>query len=248
MEKIILITGGSQGIGAAVAYLAAKKGYHVCINYQINETAANIVVKKIQAEGGWAMAFQADISKEKEVVKLFNAIDENAGRLSALVNNAGIIESQKRFIDMNAERIQKIFATNVIGSFMCAREGVKRMSTKLGGAGGSIVNLSSVAARLGAPFEYIDYAASKGAIDTMTIGLAKEVAEENIRVNAVRPGTIYTDIHAKGGDPGRVERVQTNIPLKRGGQPEEVANMILWLMSDEASYVTGGIFDVSGGR
>ena len=194
------------------------------------------------------MAIQADVSKEDEVVKLFKFIDLNVGAINVLVNNAGTTESQKRFVDIDADRLQKIFATNVIGSFLCAREAIKRMSTKFQGLGGSIVNLSSVAARLGGHFEYVDYAASKGAIDTMTIGLAKEVAEENIRVNAVRPGIIDTDIHAKGGDPGRIERLQNIIPLKRAGRPEEVANMILWLISDEASYVTGGIFDVAGGR
>lgn len=248
MKKIILITGGSQGIGAATAGLAAKKGYVVCINYNQNEAAAGNVVKKIQEEGGQAYAVKADISREEEVVKLFEYLDTNVGTVTALVNNAGIIESQIRFIDMTSQRLQKIFGTNVVGSFMCAREAIKRMSTRLKGPGGSIVNLSSVAARLGAPFEYVDYAASKGAIDSMTIGLAKEVAGENIRVNAVRPGIIYTDIHAKGGDPGRIERLQNIVPLQRGGQPEEVANMILWLLSDEASYVTGSIFDVTGGR
>jgi len=186
------------------------------------------------------VAIQADVSKEDEVVKLFKFIDLNVGAINVLVNNAGTTESQKRFVDIDADRLQKIFATNVIGSFLCAREAIKRMSTKFQGLGGSIVNLSSVAARLGGHFEYVDYAASKGAIDTMTIGLAKEVAEENIRVNAVRPGIIDTDIHAKGGDPGRIERLQNIIPLKRAGRPEEVANMILWLISDEASDVAGG--------
>ena len=249
MQKIILITGGSQGIGAATAYHAAKMGYYVCINYMQNSKAADDVVRLIRANGGNAVAIQADVSNENEVITLFERIDTTVGKITALVNNAGIIESQSRFIDMTAERITKIFATNVVGSFLCAREAIKRMSTKLGGGGGSIVNLSSVAGRLGAPGEYVDYAASKGAIDTMTIGLAKEVADENIRVNAVRPGIIFTDIHAKGGDPGRVERLQqTHIPLKRGGQPEEVANAIMWLLSDEASYITGSILDVTGGR
>ncbi|WP_276373156.1 SDR family oxidoreductase [Chryseolinea sp. H1M3-3] len=248
MNKIILITGGSQGIGAATARLAAKRNYTVCINYHKNDDAANSVVKEIENDGGHAFAFKADISKEAEVLRLFKQIDHQIGRISGLVNNAGIILQQERFINMTEERLQKTFATNVFGSFLCAREAIKRMSTKLGGAGGSIVNLSSIAARLGAPFEYIDYAAAKGAIDTMTIGLAKEIADENIRVNVVRPGLIHTDIHAKAGEPGRIERVKSLIPLKRGGQPEEVANMILWLLSDEASYVTGSIFDVTGGR
>jgi NAD(P)-dependent dehydrogenase (short-subunit alcohol dehydrogenase family) len=249
MSKIILITGGSQGIGASTAQIAARKGYSVCINYHHNDVAANNLVDKIKLAGGDAVAIKADISKEAEAIKLFDYIDNKVGALSALVNNAGMIQSQARFIAMDAERLQKVFAVNVIGSFLCAREAVKRMSTKCSGSGGSIVNISSVAARLGAPGEYIDYAASKGAIDTMTIGLAKEVADEGIRVNAVRPGIIYTDFHGKGGDPGRVERLEkTHIPLKRGGQPEEVANTILWLLSDEASYVTGAIFDVTGGR
>lgn len=244
----MLITGGSQGIGAATATLAAKRDYTVCINYNENEAAASEIVSKINASGGKSIAIKADVSKEEEVVRLFEYIDKNVGAISALVNNAGIIEPQMRFVDMKLERWQKVLATNVIGSFLCAREAIKRMSTKNKGAGGSIVNLSSVAARLGAPFEYIDYAASKGAIDSMTIGLAKEVAEENIRVNGVRPGIIDTGLHAKGGDPGRFERMQSTIPIKRGGQPEEVANTILWLLSEEASYVTGAIFDVTGGR
>lgn len=249
MKKIILITGGSQGIGAATAKLAAQREYFVCVNYHHNDGIAMKVVNEIKEANGDAVAIKADISKEDEVIRLFEYIDENVGTLSALVNNAGIIQSQSRFIAMDATRLQKTFSTNVIGSFLCAREAIKRMSTKLNGRGGSIVNLSSVAARLGAPGEYIDYAASKGAIDSMTIGLAKEVADEGIRVNAVRPGIIYTGIHSKGGDSGRVERLEkTHIPLQRGGQPEEVANMILWLLSEEASYVTGAIFDVTGGR
>jgi NAD(P)-dependent dehydrogenase (short-subunit alcohol dehydrogenase family) len=248
MEKVILITGGSQGIGSATAYLAAKKGYTVCVNYRQDHIAANKIVGNIRDNGGFATAVQADVSIEADVIRMFEFIDAKVGKISALVNNAGIIESQMRFIDMTSQRLQKIFATNVIGSFICAREAIKRMAQSLNGTGGSIVNLSSVAARLGAPFEYIDYAASKGAIDSMTIGLAKEVAEENIRVNAIRPGIIHTQIHAKGGDPGRIERLKNIVPLKRAGQPDEVANMILWLLSDEASYVTGSIFDVTGGR
>ena len=248
MKKVILITGGSQGIGASTARLAAKNGYTVVINYHQNHTAATELVREIEMDGGGAIAFQADVSNEKEIEQLFLNIDSKVGNVTALVNNAAIIDSQMRFIDMTAARIQKTFATNVIGSFICAREAIKRMSTRNNGTGGSIVNISSIAARFGAPFEYIDYAASKGAIDAMTIGLAKEVAEENIRVNAVRPGLIDTDIHKKAGDPGRVERLQINLPLKRAGKPEEVATTILWLLSDEASYVSGAIVDVTGGR
>ncbi|RFS16726.1 SDR family oxidoreductase [Emticicia sp. C21] len=248
MSKILLITGGSDGIGASTAELAAKQGYTVCINYRQNHIAANQIIEKINDEGGLAYAFQADVSVESEVVDMFAAIDNQVGRINALVNNAGIIESQQKLVDMSAERLHKIFAVNVIGSFLCAREAIKRMSVKNQGNGGSIVNISSMASRLGAPFEYIDYAATKGAIDSMTVGLSKEVAEDQIRVNVVRPGTIQTDIHGKAGEPGRVERVKEFIPMKRGGLPEEVAKAILWLLSDDASYITGATLDVSGGR
>ena len=248
MQKTILITGGSDGIGAVTAVLAAQQGYAVCINYRQNREAANRVVAEIQSNGGVAFAFQADISVETEVVNLFAAIDAQVGAITALVNNASIIESQQKLCDMTGERLQKVFATNVIGSFLCAREAIRRMSILNGGQGGSIVNVSSMAAKYGSPFEYIDYAATKGAIDTMTIGLSKEVAEEKIRVNGIRPGMIHTGIHGKAGDPGRVERLKGNIPMKRGGQPEEVAKAILWLLSEEASYVTGTLLDVSGGR
>lgn len=248
MKKILLVTGGSDGIGASTAYLAAKKDYIVCINYRQNHEGAHKVVSNIVSQGGQAFAFQADISDEKQVENMFNVIDQQVGRIDALVNNAAHIEPQQRFVDMSAERILKVFSINVVGSFICAREAIKRMSIKNNGQGGSIVNISSIAAKYGSPFEYIDYAATKGAVDTMTIGLSKEVVDEGIRVNAVRPGIINTNIHSKAGEPNRIERVKPNIPMKRSGQPEEVAHAILWLLSEEASYMTGAIVDVSGGR
>jgi NAD(P)-dependent dehydrogenase (short-subunit alcohol dehydrogenase family) len=248
MHKIILITGASEGIGAETARLAAQRGYLVCINYRQNRIATEAVAASINQYGGRAFVFQADISDEAQVVRLFQEIDKQVGPITALVNNAGIIEPQQKLIDMSAERLQKVFSTNVFGGFFCAREAVRRMSTNNNGKGGSIVNVSSMAAVYGAPFEYIDYAATKGAIDTMTIGLAKEVIDEGIRVNAVRPGIIETDIHAKAGEPGRVARMQAQIPMKRGGQPEEVACAVLWLLSEVASYVTGTILNVAGGR
>jgi NAD(P)-dependent dehydrogenase (short-subunit alcohol dehydrogenase family) len=248
MKKIILITGGSRGIGAATAKLAAQRGYVVCISYVANKSAAEAVVNEIIAVGGKAHAMHADVANETAVVHMFQHIDQSVGKLTALVNNAGIIDLHSRVEDMSAARLNKIFATNITGSFICAREAIKRMSSKHGGAGGAIVNMSSAASRIGSPGEYVDYAASKGAIDTFTLGLSKEVAAEGIRVNAVRPGVIYTDIHASGGEPGRVDRVKDSVPMKRGGQPEEVAQTILWLLSDEASYTTGAIVDVAGGR
>ena len=248
MKKILLITGASTGIGAVTAQLASRVGYRVCINYLRSHAAAKTVAASIEKDGGEAYIFQADVSDETQVKTMFETIDREVGTITALVNNAGIIEPQQKLSQMSAERLHKVFATNVIGSFLCAREAVNRMSVKNGGAGGSIVNVSSMASKYGAPFEYIDYAATKGAVDTMTLGLAKEVAEENIRVNAVRPGIIYTDIHAKAGEPNRIERVKAFTPMKRGGQPEEVAKAILWLLSDEASYITGTLLDVSGGR
>ena len=248
MEEIAVITGGSRGIGAATAQLAAARGYAVCVNYRRNRTAAESVVRAIERAGGKAIAVAADVASEADVVRLFETVDRELGPVTALVNNASILETQMRLEDMDAARLQRIFAINVTGCFLCAREAVRRMSTQRGGQGGAIVNVSSVAARTGSPGEYVDYAASKGALDTMTIGLAKEVAEQGIRVNAVRPGLIYTDIHASGGEPGRIERLKESVPLKRGGQPEEVARAILWLASEEASYVTGSFIDVSGGR
>ncbi len=223
MNEVLIVTGGSRGIGAATARIAGRSGYSVCVNFLKNKAAAKQIVDKINADGGQAIAVGADISKEEEVLELFSTVDDSLGKISALVNNAGILESQMRIEDMDAMRLNRVFLTNITGSILCAREAVKRMSIKNGGNGGTIVNLSSAAARLGSPGEYIDYAASKGAIDTFTRGLAQEVAEDGIRVNAVRPGVIETDIHASGGEPGRVERIKDTIPLKRGGQPEEVA-------------------------
>lgn len=245
---VMIITGGGRGIGAATARLAAKKGYAVCVNYLRDRTAAESVVHDIRSADGRAIAVAGDVASEKDVLNLFQESDRSLGQLTALVNNAGIVERQSRVEAMDAARLQRMFATNVIGPLLCAREAIKRMSTKHGGKGGAIVNLSSGAARLGSPGEYVDYAASKGAIDTMTIGLAKELAADGIRVNCVRPGFVHTDIHAAGGEPDRIERLRDSIPMKRGGKPEEVARAILWLLSDEASYSTGAILDVTGGR
>jgi NAD(P)-dependent dehydrogenase (short-subunit alcohol dehydrogenase family) len=243
-----VITGAGRGIGAATAKLAAANGYDVCVNYRRNRDAAERVVAEVTASGARAIAVAADVSVEADVVHLFETSDRLLGRLRGLVNNAGVLETQMRVEQMDAARLQRIFATNIAGSFLCAREAVRRLSTRHGGEGGAIVNVSSGAARLGSPGEYVDYAASKGAIDTMTIGLAREVAEEGIRVNAVRAGFIYTDMHADGGEPNRVDRVKEFVPMKRGGRPGEVARAILWLLSDEASFTTGSFIDVTGGR
>ena len=247
-NRIILVTGASRGIGAATAKFAGQRGYRVAVNYRQNRSAADEVVNSIVSAGGEALALQADVSDEAAVVRMFATIDSELGRIDALVNNAGMLEPQMRVEAMSAQRINRVLTTNITSCFLCAREAVVRMSTKHGGNGGAIVNVSSMAAKLGSPNEYVDYAASKAALDALTIGLAHEVAQEGIRVNAVRPGVIYTDIHALGGEPDRIERVKHSLPLKRGGQPEEVANTILWLLSDEASYVTAGFIDVAGGR
>jgi len=248
MSGVLLVTGGSRGIGAATARLAAARGYAVCLNYRARRDAADAVVADIMASGGRAVAVAADVAVEADVVRLFETCDRELGPVTALVNNAGILDTQMRVEAMDAARITRILATNVVGAFLCAREAVRRMSTARGGRGGAIVNLSSGAARLGAPGEYVDYAASKGAIDTFTIGLAQEVAQEGIRVNAVRAGFIYTEMHASGGEPDRVDRVKAFVPLRRGGQPEEVAQAVLWLLSDEAGFTTGSFIDVTGGR
>jgi NAD(P)-dependent dehydrogenase (short-subunit alcohol dehydrogenase family) len=248
MSKILLVTGGSRGIGAATARLAARRGYITCLTYLHNQAAAETVVADITSTGGQALALPADVSMEQDVVRLFEQIDTQLGAVSALVNNAGILEQQMRVDQMDADRLQRVFATNIVGPFLCAREAVRRMSSLYGGRGGAIVNVSSGAARRGSPREYVDYAASKGALDTFTIGLAKEVATEGIRVNTVRPGPIYTEIHASGGEPQRVERVKSSVPMQRGGQAEEVAHAILWLLSEEASYITGACLDVTGGE
>ncbi len=248
MSGVMIVTGGGRGIGAATARLAAARGYAVCVNYAKRRESAESVVAEIARGGGRAIAVQADISAESEVARMFATVDRELGTVTVLVNNAGTIEKQARLADIDAARIARMFATNVTGSFLCAKEAVRRMSTKQGGAGGAIVNVSSAASRIGGGGEYVDYAASKGAIDTFTMGLAKEVATEGIRVNAVRPGIIYTEIHASGGEPGRVDRMKAFVPMARGGQPEEVATAILWLASDEASYITATILDVAGGR
>lgn len=248
MNDVLLITGAGRGIGAATARLAARRGYRVCVNYLRDSRAANAVVSSIEAAGGAAIAVAADVAKQADVERLFETCDKSLGTLSGLVNNAAILEQQMRVEAMTGDRLQRVFATNVFGAFACAREAVRRMSTSKGGRGGTIVNVSSAASRLGSPGEYVDYAASKAAVDTLTVGLAKEVAEEGIRVNAVRPGVIYTEMHASGGEPGRVDRVKAAVPMRRGGTAEEVARAILWLLSNDSSYTTGSFIDVSGGR
>ncbi|WP_201778277.1 SDR family oxidoreductase [Thalassomonas viridans] len=247
MENVAIITGGGRGIGAATAQLFARKGYAVCINYKSRSAPAEALATAINGEGGRCIAVQADVSEEADVKRLFAAVEQELGTPNVLVNNAGILKPQMRLEDMTAERINGILTNNVTGYFLCCREAVKRMSSKHGGKGGTIVNVSSGAARTGSPNEYIDYAASKGAIDTLTKGLSLEVAAEGIRVNCVRPGLIYTDMHSDGGEPGRIERLKSKIPMQRGGQPEEVAEAIYWLASDKSSFSTGNFLDLAGG-
>jgi NAD(P)-dependent dehydrogenase (short-subunit alcohol dehydrogenase family) len=247
-KKVVLITGASRGIGAATALLAAKQGWAVAVNYVSNSLAADEVVRQILEAGGTAVAIQADVAVEADVMRLFQEVDAKLGRISGLINNAGVVDMPSRVDGMSVERLTRMWTTNITSSFVCAREAVKRMSTKLGGDGGSIVNLSSAAARLGSPGQYVDYAASKAAIDTLTIGLAKEVALEGIRVNAVRPGIIDTDIHASGGLPDRAAQVAPMVPMQRAGTAHEVAEAIVWLLSDASTYTTGSFIDVTGGR
>lgn len=247
-DKVLLVTGGSRGIGAATCRLAAQAGWCVAVNYSAHAAAADEVVQAIRADGGRALAVQADVADEAQVLAMFQRIDAELGRLGGLVNNAGVVDRRARLDEMDVARWRRLFDTNVLGSLLCAREAVRRMSPRHGGAGGSIVNLSSAAARLGAPGEYVDYAATKGAIDSFTLGLAKELAGENIRVNAVRPGLIDTDIHASGGRPDRLRELAPQVPMQRGGEANEVASLIVWLLSDAASYTTMSLIDVSGAR
>lgn len=247
-QQVVLVTGGGRGIGAATALLAARQGWAVAVNYATNADAAEAVVQQIRAAGGRAVALQADVAFEDQIVRLFQQVDAALGPLTALVNNAGVVDVAARVDGMGTARLARMFNVNVIGSFLCAREAVKRMSTRYGGAGGSIVNLGSAAARLGSPGQYVDYASAKAAIDTFTLGLAKEVATEGIRVNAVRPGIIATEIHASGGQPNRANEVAPQVPMQRPGSADEVAQAVLWLMSDASSYTTGSLIDVAGGR
>jgi NAD(P)-dependent dehydrogenase (short-subunit alcohol dehydrogenase family) len=246
--RALLITGGGRGIGAATALLAARQGWAVAVNYARDSLAADAVVRAIRAEGGSAISVRADVANEAEVLRLFATVDAKFGPIAGLVNNAGVVDVTARLDEMDWARWRRMFDTNVLGSLLCAREAVRRMSTRHGGAGGSIVNLSSAASRLGSGGQYVDYAASKGAIDSFTLGLAREVAAEGVRVNAVRPGLIDTTIHASGGLPQRVRDLAPTVPMQRGGSADEVAQAIVWLLSDAASYTTGALLDVAGGR
>jgi NAD(P)-dependent dehydrogenase (short-subunit alcohol dehydrogenase family) len=248
LSNIVLITGGSRGIGAATALQAARAGYAVAVNYTANSLAADEVVRQIRQGGGTAIAVQADVAEESQVLAMFEKVDTKLGRLTALVNNAGVVDQTSRVDGMSVARLKRMFDINVIGTMVCAREAVKRMSTRYGGAGGAIVNVSSAAARLGSPGQYVDYAAAKGAVDVFTIGLAKEVAAEGIRVNAVRPGIITTDIHASGGLPDRARDLAPQVPMQRAGSADEVAQSIVWLLGDASSYTTGALLDIAGGR
>jgi NAD(P)-dependent dehydrogenase (short-subunit alcohol dehydrogenase family) len=248
MKQVILVTGSSRGIGAATALLASRRGYAVCINYLGNAQAAEQLRAQIAGEGGTAIAVQADVGVEGDVLRLFATIDEKLGPITALVNNVGVLEQQGKLVDMSAERLQRVFTTNILSYFLCSREAVKRMATSRGGTGGGIVNVGSGASKHGAGNVYVDYAASKGAIDVMTLGLSKEVGPDGIRVNCVRPGIIYTDIHASGGDADRVDKLAATVPLQRGGQPEEIAETILWLLGPQSSYVSGALLDAGGAR
>ncbi|NGZ87788.1 SDR family oxidoreductase [Duganella aceris] len=248
MNQVMVVTGGSRGIGAATSLLASRRGYAVCINYRSDADAAERLRARIVAEGGAAIAVQADVGVEADVLRLFATVDAELGPVTALVNNVGILETQGKLVDMSAERFQRVFTTNVVSCLLCSREAVKRMSTLSGGRGGGIVNVGSGASRHGAGGVYVDYAASKGAIDVLTLGLSKEVGAEGIRVNCVRPGIIYTDIHASGGDPDRVDKLAATVPMQRGGQPEEIAETILWLLGPQSSYVSGALVDAGGAR
>ena len=248
VERVVLVTGGSRGIGAATARLAAQRGWSVAVNFTSNEAAAQQVVQAVREAGRRAIAVQADVADEAQVVRMFEEVDAKLGRLTDLVNNAGVVDMAARVDEMSGARLQRMFGINVIGTILCAREAVRRMSTRHGGRGGAIVNVSSAASRLGSPSQYVDYASAKGAVDAFTLGLAKEVAGEGIRVNAVRPGLIETDIHASGGIPDRVKQLAHQVPMQRGGSAEEVANAIVWLLSEEASYTTMSLLEVSGGR
>ncbi|MYM36437.1 SDR family oxidoreductase [Duganella sp. FT50W] len=248
MKQVLLVTGSSRGIGAATALMASRRGYAVCINYHSNAAAADKLRAQIAGEGGQAIAVQADVGVEADVLRLFATIDAQLGPLTALVNNVGVLEQQGKLVDMSAARLQRVFNTNILSYFLCAREAIKRMATSRGGQGGGIVNVASGASRHGAGNVYVDYAASKGAIDVMTLGLSKELGPEGIRVNCVRPGIVYTEIHASGGDPDRVSKLASTVPLGRGGQPEEIAETILWLLGEQSSYVSGAIIDAGGAR